>query len=530
MSNIGKWALQTSLDASGVTSGAKTITDTTTKLASHIRDSFTTGAIFNPGAFLGGLTTAFTGQVFTGALRALESFHAHASDAASAQNRLMREFSMGPQAAAGFLHLGEILGVDAGTATHALEGAARHVGDLRSALNRGESGGAAGLALERLNINAQEFVEMPIAQALGLFGDRLRDIANPTERMSLLFGTFGREARNLMPFINEGSAGLASATDRAHALSPGDIAAARAINREMREVRAEWNREIDSLTLKLERGTLAMMGRDPMIRREQERGLELSTQNLRAHAMALAPATLRQRLSNLGLDLSREDHRQIAAQRFGLTNDDFRNLGFAAAGVGKALSPTGPNFEQQAAIREEGDRLETALRRQAQTWGMSADEATRYDFALRGMQPTQLARIQALQDEVREQQLIDSQRARARGLADATRTPLERLRAQMQVFTQAASSGAISQEAANRGIAGLLASLPSLGQAPLLGALAAGSPEVGAILQEAIQPQMNALEEMKAMHESMRQQHDEAQRKRDAALAWLEELYNLWNE
>lgn len=68
--------------------------------------------------------------------------------------------------------------------------------------------GPAADAMTALGLNAQQLLNTPADQRIGLIADALNGVANPAQRAALAQDVFGKGAVGLMPLLSEGSAGL----------------------------------------------------------------------------------------------------------------------------------------------------------------------------------------------------------------------------------------------------------------------------------------------------------------------------------
>lgn len=93
---------------------------------------------------------------------------------------------------------------------------------------------------------------------------------------------------------------------------------------------------------------------------------------------------------------------------------------------------------------------ERELRKQAATFGMTAEAARLYDFAQRGATAAQLAQLKALQEQtaaLEEQKKVAEEAAqRHERLAESLKTPVEELRERLSELEEALQAGAISRQ------------------------------------------------------------------------------------
>lgn len=259
VTNIGKWSAQASIDASGFTAGteklisdsgraSKEITQHFQSLASNVRSSISSGGIFNLGTFAGGAAGAFAGPLLSEAGAGIGRFVQRGDDLIQGQRRLRMELGLTRQEAAGLFQFGRESGIGPEEMASSFGAAARHIGEMRESLAQGGTGGASGDVLRRMGINAREFSDMALPQAVALVGDRMHELGNATDRAAGLTQLFGRSWRELLPLLERGSAGLAAATGRAHQVSEIEDAISRASQARTREITGGYNSFMDFFT------------------------------------------------------------------------------------------------------------------------------------------------------------------------------------------------------------------------------------------------------------------------------------------
>lgn len=515
--NIATLSAKAVLDEKGYASGTDKMVGDTSRLEatlkasfSRIRSTFDTftaqvksGSIFNASAFTG----AFTGSMAGGGLiDTFKNLTSHANDLALAQFRMQREFGLSEQSAAGFIRLGKLSGISAEELAGHTESAARHLGELRNQLNLGETGGAAAAALQRLSINASDFVELPLPQALAQFGDRLKTIESPTERFALLFSVFGRNARELLPILERGSAGLNSATGTATPFGQEDIRAAREMRTAIRDLQEGWETFWGRIAIGLTRivNRLRRSGTgEPELTPDQQ---WVQEQNRLAHEQALEAAATAadtpEHLAELQRRLGQMPGQQFVSLAGEINNPTSTQQLNAALLQRIRLLPQ--SAEAQIAASTSADQYADSLRLQIATMGMSADEIEIYTRRIHGLtaaQALQLEKLQALR--AAEAQRV-SDRRRFLELVDTTASPLDRMRDRLLEVNRI-----VGNNDPNRaGIIGRIfrdAGLVTPGgfQQPLLGSLEATGSDTAAILQESMSPQVDELVEIQAGLENM---------------------------
>lgn len=97
-----------------------------------------------------------------------------------------------------------------------LEGISSSIGRLQKNLIDVANGGspAAARALRTLNVDARELANADLVTQLGTLGDALNGIKNPAERAATAQALFGKGAREILPFLSEGAAGVKELADR----------------------------------------------------------------------------------------------------------------------------------------------------------------------------------------------------------------------------------------------------------------------------------------------------------------------------
>jgi len=482
--NIGKWSATATLDASGFTSGTQKLVNESNRIKEALKSTFESlgagsaaGALTSFSRIFGSGVGSLAGGL-VGIGESMRSMSTHAVAAASAQRALQFQFGMTAQSAADFLTFARLSGLENGQAISALQNFLRHLGEA-------EQSETAARAFERLGLSIRELSEGDPGAAIARIGDALQGVQNPAERMALAHQILGREWRELMPMLLQGSEGLQRAHEHSRALSDEELRSLRALNMEIRIAREEWSQ----LVVQVE-GWIARRWREISgLFRGEYTGPDPLGRNVGA--------------------MDAEIRRRQAALRA-------QEPGFMPAAAVNDQTELNKAFDQAI----ERIRLETA------TLNLGADAAQRHAFEVRGLSETKLEALRREQEaraRVRREQ--DEERQR-RELIVADYTPrfnLEREVARIQRLF-----GANDPERNNQ-LARLFQNLPTLGPAPLLGALSAGSSDVGAILQESMSPQVDRMTEIKAVLEAMRDQEREGQRTREEIKDNLDDILAILN-
>lgn len=253
--SIGKWNIQTSFDASGLSTGVNSVVSAANNLRGQIGGILgggSLGGILGGGGLAGGLGGP-AGQAVSSLIGMFDELNDRGQQLARTQRQIREEFGMTRQQAAGSLQLGRELGRSPEETGSLLANAARHIGQLQEGLSRGE-GGAAERALARMNIEAREWVRLPVSEALAQVGDNMQRLGTGAERAAALTALFGRRYHEMMPELERGSRGLSEATARAYVVSPADEATIRAGQAARRRASSAWSNFWDSVGTRLSAG------------------------------------------------------------------------------------------------------------------------------------------------------------------------------------------------------------------------------------------------------------------------------------
>lgn len=241
MPNIGTLSVKSSFDESGIAAGVDKTIGHANRLKSSLDKTFeslkagsASGALSSFGSMLsspiGRVATMTAGVIGLG--EAFRSLSSHAMEAASTQRSLQFQFGMSGQSAAAFSTWGRIAGLDSGSTVSAMQNVMRHFGEMRQAAAGGQETDAT-RALARLGLNMNEITSGDPATAIARIGDALKNVESPAERMALAHQVLGREWRELMPLLLQGTEGLATAQAHSHALSEEELRSLRAIRMEI---------------------------------------------------------------------------------------------------------------------------------------------------------------------------------------------------------------------------------------------------------------------------------------------------------
>lgn len=125
---------------------------------------------------------------------------------------------------------GQIKGVDADTMTMGLDIFQRRIGQARESLAMGQDSGFT-RALQRLNIDAREFSQLPTDEAFQRMVRGLAGVSNTSDRAALAQDLLGRQSRDFLELIGSGGTIFETAAQKMRtfgtALSAADVAKAR---------------------------------------------------------------------------------------------------------------------------------------------------------------------------------------------------------------------------------------------------------------------------------------------------------------
>ncbi len=160
-----------------------------------------TGAVLGVGAAaMTGGVTAFAGAVAS-ATASLGAFALQGAEGIAIQSKLARQLGVTATEAGGFLVLAGQAGILPDDLSSGIDKFALQVGKIREQLDSG-GGGALVHNLERLGIDARQFVAMPVAGQLQALRAGMDHIEDATERNATLMMIMGRRAGEaLMPLL-----------------------------------------------------------------------------------------------------------------------------------------------------------------------------------------------------------------------------------------------------------------------------------------------------------------------------------------
>ena len=152
----------------------------------------------NLNRFAAGLSLAGIGY----AIRETVNFGDHLNDLSKATGATVEQLS--------FL---DFAGDQSGTSIDALSGGVAKLQKNLATVGKG-GGKEAAAALAAINLNANDLARQDLIGQLGSIGDGLAKIRNPAERSAVAQALFGKSAKDLLPFLLEGSKGISAMAER----------------------------------------------------------------------------------------------------------------------------------------------------------------------------------------------------------------------------------------------------------------------------------------------------------------------------
>lgn len=234
MAIIGEWAVRLVANASGLVAGCEAGARTVRTFAQQARVATAaigsglnsaiagiaridlgksteqlqkvTGAVLGVGsAVLTGGGVAIAGAV-TAATLALVSMASASMDAIALQEKLGQRLGITASEAGGLQVMASRVGLSSDDLSDGLDKYAHRLGKLQEQLNSGR-GGPMVDALERLGINARDFIQLSMPEQFALLSDRMKTVSNATERAAVLGGLLGpRLAESFQGMIRQSSA------------------------------------------------------------------------------------------------------------------------------------------------------------------------------------------------------------------------------------------------------------------------------------------------------------------------------------
>lgn len=509
MANIGKWSVQAGVNADGFTSGMqKMVRDSQQADAgigtnlNNIKGRFTSfqsslGQLSSLATgFFGGVVANLGLESFKKLGDAMEHIGERAREVVGGQRRLREEFSLTRTEAAAVFQLSREMGIDQEQLRGSLSTAARHVGELRANLREGGSGGAAGTALRRMGLDPTSFANLNTVEQLATAGDHMHRIANAADRAAAMTAIFGRGWRENLPLLERGSRGLRDAGGRAFTATAEQEELIRFQQRADRAGRGRLAGLWDEITTRLSAGSgaaiLGLAGGQSLA--------EMRRREAAARAAAIA--------AGAAFGASSGGHISVR-------DAEERKINEAATGGDLAATLLGVRSARLAALggsrQEVTDSLETRignLREETAVMGMTANQAERFRFAMRGATEEQLRGLEVWQrarDLAQEwQQSIQEAnqlRGANRGPFSEARDDLTRMIAARQQHPEL-----FREEDYRRNVGARIRQLAgNLGESAMLGSLDANSSDTAAIIQARAQPQVDELAAIRASLEAQRE-------------------------
>lgn len=410
-------------------------------LKGHVSGTFS--AIAAGGAGLGSVLSGIAGGGIIGAGlqqavgfaqqlgKAMADYIQSGISAIQAQDKLARQIGITREAAVSLAAIGSAGGLSREDLTKSILDVQKDFGQLRQSLAMApagdvRAGGDAAANLRRLDIEAERFVGLRFDQQLMLVSERLQGVANAADRAAIGHGIFGREWRDLQPFLSQGSASFQRiqgyAREFGAVASDNVVNSVRGTNAELRELRiasdlaAEGLRvQAASAFLEASQGARSYSEQLRELRRLQPQAAE------GARSFGAATGTL-----------NRFINEQLAAHIM----PSVRLFNFATG----TSTPAAPRPAEQelpseslAAERirrakEDAQAMTLRLRDQANAWGMSAEESQRALLVQRGLTGDVLRNLDRQIERLADLRRAEQEMNRVRELATSAQTPSQNLR------------------------------------------------------------------------------------------------------
>jgi hypothetical protein len=371
-------------------------------------------------------------------------------------------------------------------------------------------GGPAADALKALGLNAAELAKADRVDALGAIADRLNGIQNPAERAAMAMQVLGKSGQDMMPLLAGGSEGIRQATDEARELgltfSRVDAAQVEAANDAMSRMGTVFTSIGQQLAIGLAPYVEAVATGFTNWRKGIDVGalVQRAIQGLLTSAAWLADqvqaigsiffsvqstatgaiAGIARAIARLGeaiawvLNKIPGIHVELGTTAAAIANDldklaasqsaqarklwDQPSWGQSAkelmAGIGSSSLEAAENVARASneigklgpeLVEVAGDvgELETKLRDQIATFGLTGDEAEVYKLKLAGATEAQLAGARALASQLKGMEKAKDDREEmeklAKTLKTASETPLDKFRNRMAELKKVADAGLI---------------------------------------------------------------------------------------
>lgn len=595
VNNVGKWSAQATVDASGFTTGTQKMHADAKNLESKLSGTFSNIKSNMAGLLTGNLVGLASGFIGAGMVASLNEYIRGGEKAIKQQDRLAELIGISSSQASSMIAIGKQAGQEPEQIQSDAIKALRHVGELRTELALGASGGAAAASLRALNIDPQQFANMGSFQnQLGLVADKLQKVTSAADRAAIMHGIFGRSSESLLPQMRLGSDGMDRMARYAEQLGvavTGEAAESiRGINKDLREFQIVQGLAAQGLQNQMAvafeearagasgyaDATQRILDMQPeMIAGAQEIGRATGTLSRLWHTVYNEVAVDAAGVVNLVSDalsrLTTSDRERALQEQFNIPtpigvgdshperDPAYRALLAAARAqiaendsplemarnrelteeVARILgeAPPPPPAASQAVVTAIGTAT-TNIERHNRDIGLTALEAQRADFVAQNASPIQLqqfdtANAQGILRQMNVQYRTLTETAgeaferQIQGLGQITPALKEQLEltntlieatkewAKIKAAQPAANAAAMSDfrklqdsiiqlqyerdfvglsaESFQQRMGRLLAAVPQMGPAPLLGSLSAGSSDAGAVLQNAISPQLDQL-------------------------------------
>jgi hypothetical protein len=451
--NLGSMSAKCGINADEYLSGLKKMQSETDKSLAGIKNSFASLKSQLSGGFAGALAGGSLGAGLQSAVSLAKelgqqfgSFVASGRDAIANQDRLTRQLGVTRDAAVSLAAIGRSAGLDPATMGATFADAQRHIGTLRQELAGASpddqfAGGSQAMALRRLGLDARQFATSSFDQQLTAFGSALRDIANAEDRAAIGAEVFGRRFNELAPFLRE--SGESFQRIRQYAVEFGAVArddtaaSVRGTAEQMRELRIASDLANEGLRVAaydgFMRATTGANSYAESLQRLREmqptqRQLVEDSAELSGNIMSIARA---------GPDLSISLFGWLRRSVSGPEGIAPRGPAMEVFNPGQA-APAQNQLSSIAQLRIDIDRTASAIHRQNEEFGLSADEIKRMQLVQRGATAEMLAgldrEIQATQRLRVEQQALaqgEAQMAEVRRMATEARSPAESFQSQV---------------------------------------------------------------------------------------------------
>jgi hypothetical protein len=145
----------------------------------------------------------------SGAYTELVKLTEEGNRAAASQSKLVRQYGLSAEEAAGFSVIARKLGLDTGEVASSMTAFQRHLGDAAS------GNAAAAASFQRLGLDANQLAKLPVADAMFQVGESLKALPPGLERTSAAYAVLTRRGAALLPIILQGQNAFAEAEKQA---------------------------------------------------------------------------------------------------------------------------------------------------------------------------------------------------------------------------------------------------------------------------------------------------------------------------